>query len=311
MSNLDAFPTVAVLLPIFNGEAYLEKQLQSILNQKNVRFKVYIRDDASTDATIKILEKYTEIFEIFFSEVNIGTSGSLLKLLDTAKEYDYVAFCDQDDIWASDHLSQGVKNLMKTSEENSAFYFPLYNYIDSESNLIRKRMPVGNIGLSNALVENPIIGCGFIFNKSAATRIKNLDLSTNYFLDHQIYFLATLIGKIYQGSKYTVNYRIHKNNQVGISSGHWAQYINIVRIFSKLNQIKVQQSAMKKIYLQIIENIPRESRILLRTHFRALDSRNMIVRLKYSLHPRFQRRKRLHQIAFKLLFLMLLVRRVK
>jgi glycosyltransferase involved in cell wall biosynthesis len=307
MLEINSLPTVAILLPTYNGEAFLEEQLESILRQEKVFTKVYIRDDASTDSTVQILKKYTEKFEIVFSEANIGTSASLLKLLHLAKNYDYVAFCDQDDIWASDHLSQGVQNLMKTRVENSVFYFPLYNYIDSASNLIGKRMPVERVGPSNALVENPIIGCGLIFNKTAAERIKKFDLSSNYFLDHQIYFLATLIGEIHQGSIPTVNYRIHKGNQVGISSGALDSHKNVTRFFYKLNQIKVQQFALKKIFDQVSEVISDESLILLTRHFRAIHSQSLIVRLQYLFHPQFHRQKRLDQIAFRLIFVMLLL----
>ena len=86
------FPTVAILLPTYNGEAFLEEQLESILRQEKVLPKVYIRDDASTDSTVQILKKYTDKFEIFFSKTNIGTSASLLKLLHLADDFDYVAF---------------------------------------------------------------------------------------------------------------------------------------------------------------------------------------------------------------------------
>ena len=39
--------TVQVLLSTYNGEAYLKEQLDSILNQKNVAVKLFVRDDGS------------------------------------------------------------------------------------------------------------------------------------------------------------------------------------------------------------------------------------------------------------------------
>jgi glycosyltransferase involved in cell wall biosynthesis len=305
MHEVNPIPTVAVLLPTFNGENFLEEQLESLLNQEGVLTKVYVRDDASTDKTVQILKKYTKVFEVVFSEVNIGTTASLLSLLHLAKDYDFVAFCDQDDVWASNHLVLAVQGLMNTNKAIGAFYFPQYNYIDSQSKLIGKRMPVGNIGSSNALVENPIIGCGLVFNEFAAGKIKELDFSANYFLDHQIYFLGSLIGEIHQGSIYTINYRIHPGNQVGISSGALDLFSNLSRVFDKVNQIKVQQLALKKIFFQIAKLIPQDSTYVPSQHFSAVYSRNVIVRFKYFFYPQFRRQKRLDQILFRLVFVLL------
>jgi glycosyltransferase involved in cell wall biosynthesis len=305
MHEVSSIPTVAVLLPTFNGENFLEEQLESLLNQEGVLTKVYIRDDASTDKTVQILEKYTKVFEIVFSEVNIGTTASLLSLLHRAKDYDFVAFCDQDDVWASNHLVLAVQDLMNTNKVIGAFYFPQYNYIDTQSKLIRKRMPVSNIGCSNALVENPIIGCGLVFNEFAAGKIKELDLSTNYFLDHQIYFLGSLIGEIHQGASYSINYRIHPGNQVGISAGALNLFASFSRAIDKLNQIKRQQLALKKIYFQIAKLIPQDSTYVPSRHFSAVYSRNVIIKLKYFFHPQFRRQKRLDQILFRLVFVLL------
>lgn len=50
--------TVQVLLSTYNGEAYLKEQLDSILNQKNVAVKLFVRDDGSSDGTVDILRAY-------------------------------------------------------------------------------------------------------------------------------------------------------------------------------------------------------------------------------------------------------------
>ena len=47
--------TVQVLLSTYNGETYLKEQLDSILNQKNVAVKLFVRDDGSSDGTVDIL----------------------------------------------------------------------------------------------------------------------------------------------------------------------------------------------------------------------------------------------------------------
>lgn len=49
---------VAVLLATYNGEKFLEEQINSLINQTYTNFDIIIRDDGSRDQTLKIIEKY-------------------------------------------------------------------------------------------------------------------------------------------------------------------------------------------------------------------------------------------------------------
>ena len=55
--------TVQVLLSTYNGEAYLKEQLDSILNQKNIAVKLFVRDDGSSDGTVDILRAYAALHD--------------------------------------------------------------------------------------------------------------------------------------------------------------------------------------------------------------------------------------------------------
>jgi glycosyltransferase involved in cell wall biosynthesis len=299
---------VAVLLPTFNGERFLKEQLDSLLNQEGVDLKVYIRDDASTDRTIEILNKYSGNFDITFSKNNIGTSASLLELFKKIDDFDFLAFCDQDDIWATNHLVEGIQVLKQFGDDRFALYFPLYNFFNSESKITGKRNPILNIGYANSLVENPIIGCGIILNKKAVNTIKKFDLSTNYFLDHQIYFIGTLLGEIIQGSKYTVNYRIHENNQVGINAGAASFLKHLLNYKLKLDLIRKQQKIFENLFLQLGDEEPKETINQVKAHFRYISSSSAMCKIKYFFHPIFKRQKSIDQFIYRLIFLKLFQR---
>ena len=49
---------VQVLISTYNGEKYLDEQIQSLIGQKNVHLSILVRDDGSTDDTVSILDKY-------------------------------------------------------------------------------------------------------------------------------------------------------------------------------------------------------------------------------------------------------------
>ncbi|AWW44054.1 glycosyltransferase [Polynucleobacter paneuropaeus] len=61
MININLQAKIAVLLSTYNGEKYLDLQIQSILAQSHSNFQLIIRDDASTDGTLKILKKWGAI----------------------------------------------------------------------------------------------------------------------------------------------------------------------------------------------------------------------------------------------------------
>ena len=103
---------VMVLLSAYNGEKYLDTQLQSLREQIYEHVRVIVRDDGSTDNTIKILEKWHNKYPewlTWYSGTNIGYKKSFITLLYDAPESDYYAFCDQDDFWKEDKWNRPEK----------------------------------------------------------------------------------------------------------------------------------------------------------------------------------------------------------
>ena len=56
--NLSITPKVAVFLATYNGEKFLNQQIDSILSQKNVEVDIYCNDDGSSDGTLEIIKSY-------------------------------------------------------------------------------------------------------------------------------------------------------------------------------------------------------------------------------------------------------------
>ena len=106
-----------VLLAAYNGEKFIGKQIESILNQSVKPFRVIINVDQSDDRTLDIIKDYQKKFnciEILDSSVTYGSAAAnFLKMLSTVdfSKYDFVALADQDDIWKNNKLSQAEKIL--------------------------------------------------------------------------------------------------------------------------------------------------------------------------------------------------------
>jgi hypothetical protein len=100
-------PTVSVILPTYNGSAYLGEQIRSIQNQSFTDWHMLICDDGSTDDTVavtRVLAQGDPRITILPSSGNLGQRRRLKQLAD-ATETDLIAVADQDDIWASDKLA--------------------------------------------------------------------------------------------------------------------------------------------------------------------------------------------------------------
>ena len=91
-------PKISVLMPVYNGDQFLDKSIKSVLNQTFNNFEYIIINDGSTDDSLKIIESYEDsrIKIINFSK-NMGITAALNNGLNVAKG-DYIARQDQDDI---------------------------------------------------------------------------------------------------------------------------------------------------------------------------------------------------------------------
>lgn len=95
---------VVILLSIYNGAKFLDKQLESLFKQKtNCNITINYRDDGSTDESINIINLWKDRLSMkectSSRKCNLGPALSFWELLTTAPEADFYAFCDQDDIW--------------------------------------------------------------------------------------------------------------------------------------------------------------------------------------------------------------------
>lgn len=104
---------LSIAMATYNGERFLREQLDSLLTQTITDFEVVVCDDCSTDNTVAILEYYAKAdarFRIYRNEHNIGFKKNFEQAIKRCKG-DYIALCDQDDIWYPNHLELLLDNI--------------------------------------------------------------------------------------------------------------------------------------------------------------------------------------------------------
>lgn len=212
---------VKVLLSSYNGEKYIEKQLISILNQKDVEVKLLIRDDGSKDNTIKILSKYSEKpnIEIVYGK-NIGFKKSFSKLVSIANNdpliYDYYAFSDQDDMWYPSKLVEECRCLDNFDNKKPNIVTCNSNIIDERdepSRLFRDFDPLYTN--YNVFFSTDFQGCSMVFNKSAIEKYSQYP-PENYCHDNWMFLTCAILGNVCNINKPLFGYRIHSGNAIGV-----------------------------------------------------------------------------------------------
>lgn len=103
-------PAISVIVPMYNAKKYIAKCLDSVLAQTFQNYEVVLVDDASTDGSRKIAERYLEKFggrlAIYENQKNLGVSATRNKGLKISRG-EYVFFLDADDLL----LENGLKRL--------------------------------------------------------------------------------------------------------------------------------------------------------------------------------------------------------
>lgn len=128
---------VSIILPAYNRETLVARAIDSVLAQTYRDFELIIVDDASTDGTRAVLERYRDVprVTLILSDVNRGGAGARNFGLEHAGG-ELIAFQDSDDIWLPHKLAAQVEALDANpqaglcycgslfSEGNKSYYIP-------------------------------------------------------------------------------------------------------------------------------------------------------------------------------------------
>lgn len=223
---------VCVLLSTYNGEKYLEEQLNSLIKQEGVELRILVRDDGSKDRTHEILDKWQKGNKlIWYRGENIGFAKSFIDLLKNAPKADYYAFCDQDDIWLPEKLKNSINKLKLLPCGPQLYCSNLFIYRDGKNEgVLWKNIP--KIDLYRGLVKNIATGCTIVCNNLLRDIvIQNYPHSVKYH-DFWLYHTALLFGDVYFDQNAYIYYRQHKKNTIG------AKYRKIDRLQSRLKSLK-------------------------------------------------------------------------
>lgn len=128
--------SISIILATYNGEKYLREQLDSIVAQTYQPYELIIQDDCSTDNTVAIIQEYLPHLpiQLEINPVNVGYIHNFELALSKAHG-EFIALCDQDDIWESNKLE-----LLLSHIGDSSLIYSNSLLIDSEGNSLKKTL---------------------------------------------------------------------------------------------------------------------------------------------------------------------------
>lgn len=197
----DKYPRIAVAISVYNGRDHLAEQLDSILTQQNVDVSIYARDDGSTDGSVDLLQHYVQNEGVVLLQgSNKGVVGSFFELLSIIPDdYEYIALCDQDDVWLPDKLSRAIRVLQKSERRDSlpAAYCSEYIFCDGELHQTeRSHLNCIGVGFYTTLYENKASGNTMVLNHKLHELLRSTDASRVYCHDWWIALVATAVGRL-------------------------------------------------------------------------------------------------------------------
>lgn len=218
-------PLISVIINCYNGEKYLRKAIDSVVNQTYKNWEIVFWDNWSTDSSAEIVKTYNNDKIHYFYAPKHTPLGEARNLAMNCISGELFCFLDTDDFWSPDFLSIAVSALIEDSTI-VGFYSNYYNYYIEKQNKIvenNKNWKSGIHDLKFVISHYGIAMSGCVLRYSIAD--KNGISFDNHFqlVEDMDFFLSFLqYGNFYYDSRILVYYRVYANNNSHRLKDKWA-----------------------------------------------------------------------------------------
>lgn len=224
---------VSIILPVYNGAAYLSEAIESILNQSHTEFELIIVDDCSTDDSAVIAENYknkdTRI-KIIHNPENKKLPASL-NIGHKAAKGNYITWTSHDNILKSDFLKTLLNSI---KEKGVGVVFSNYDIINEKGKIIREHVS----GPSNGLLFGNLIGASFLYTKEIYLKLNGYNENLFLVEDYDFWLRASQICPFHHIGDNLYAYRLQE-----------ASLTNTINLDNKTTVL--HQKALTKMFFDI------------------------------------------------------------
>lgn len=198
----DNYKKVSVVMATYNGEKFVQQQLDSILEQTYPIYEIIIQDDGSTDKTWSIIEEYSikySFIKIYRTEKQLGPHLNFKSAFRKVTG-DFIAPADQDDIWVPNKIESLIDNI---GDKDLIFSQDIIRNIETN---VEHKSNVNMPNLAELIWDNPINGHTILFRTTLVKQIDNLDLA----FDYSIALVCMISGSYVSSDNYLTIWQRHE-----------------------------------------------------------------------------------------------------
>lgn len=283
---------VDILMATYNGEAFLEEQVQSIIGQSFTDWRLLIHDDGSTDNTVNILHRLMqEDDRIQLLEDGIchfGVARNFIHLVNSSSAQ-YCMFCDQDDIWLPNKIEEMLGEIKRYSQDiPQVVYSNAYLWTSQKGIISDKNTLTYPTTLRQTLFLNTgIQGAAAIFNRKMCDRIGE-ELCFYAMHDHVLLLAGICFGEVHYLHKSLMYYRQHENNLTGNAPGSKRKKLKLMWQNRNVPLVSREHyNGLKTFYEHFKESVLADDRQVIEI-FLSLSDKNFLVRLWRIVQYRFK-----------------------
>ncbi|MBJ2118830.1 MULTISPECIES: glycosyltransferase family 2 protein [Proteus] len=198
-------PLVSVIIPAYNAQDYLERAVNSVLNQSYNNIEIIIINDGSSDNTLNIIEKLSILHKeiIFLSHENQGISKTRNRGIELANG-EYICFLDSDDTYEPEFLLDLFNQVIRNNDD---FSYCLFNKVFSESDIRPSKAYKDDNNIINFLNFDYFDICCLFIKKRFMDK-HNIKFEINMVVGEDVWFILQCLyaGKYTVVNKYLYNY---------------------------------------------------------------------------------------------------------
>lgn len=232
MSESADLPEVHILLTVYNGMPFLEEQIRSLQAQTHTRWRLWVRDDGSSDGTLEALgalaHRDPRIIAVESEGARLGASAGFGWLLEhAAPDADYVMFCDADDSWLPRKIELTISAMQSAERLQPHQEDPGPVLVHTDLTVVDGNLQVTAdsfwhfegispqpVRLNRLLVHNTVTGCTVMINR-ALRRLATPVPREAVMHDWWLALVASCFGRIVSVESPTTLYRQHGGNDTG------------------------------------------------------------------------------------------------
>jgi glycosyltransferase involved in cell wall biosynthesis len=234
-------PLVSIIMPVYNGAAYIAETINSIRRQQYQNWELLIMDDGSTDDTVEIVRGIGDKRIRLYAREHTGITGRLKNEALWRAQGEFIALIDSDDLWPEEKLQKQVDAMQQYPEAGFSFTngYDFYEpgIPDRFLHPRKEGIECRSFFLSYCKTEFPVQTSSLLFRESCVT-------TTGLFHEDRVFTDFSFIGNLAYHFKAVILYepllmrRLHRGNFTRLSwLDDYQEHIDTIRQYMRGKKI--------------------------------------------------------------------------